>query len=323
MTHFYSAMSLQVWFEFPTLIIAIVCGAYIALCYQNIRNAVGLLKVYSRQFKNENRDVSESKILYEGKECWRITEPTSTFCWIMLFLELVLLFILPLSTLFLIGNTHAGILFIFVSLITFARKNLNSTVAVQEYGTLDGIEKDNKERGDTEQAKDEEWREKHRLAKIVAEISSGKRNDFWFWIIGFFMLLISSILLGAVSGINFGETGDVSYTSKFQFPGGGTLNYASCSLGQEIVPPPESISTSLSDFAYLSTIAYFPSNITERNLNEWFDDAVDEKEIVQNFKLEYEKNTDKSPVSYKFIGFPSTKVGIISIRGTNNLYGKD
>jgi len=318
-------VAFMVWFALPPGAIGVVCGMYILWCYQSVRSSVGLRKVYNKLIENKN-DTNEAEILFQVSESFRITEPTNFLCWMVLFNEFVFLFILPIGALFYAGNVPVGSLFIIVSLITCARRYCNSTIAVQEYGTLDGIELDNTVRDQSAVAKDEEWREKNRLGLILSQISSGRKNDFWMSVFIFFIITICAIFMSAVYvGANDGKEQGLSFTDKFHYPGSGNLEYTSCQLGGGIFPP-ASTDNSLADFALLSSAAYLAPDVANTTLKEWFAEVgittKVEEDIVAEFRDGYEKANGKSPVEYKFFGFPDANggegVGVVSIRGTSN-----
>lgn len=311
-------VSFMVWFQLPPGAIGVVCGIYILWCINSVRGAVGLKRVYEK-LREEVYVSDKAEVIYQVSEIFRINEPTEKLCWVVLFLEMLLLFILPFGALLHGGNIPVGTLFIFVSIITFARRYCNSTVAVQEYGTLDGIEADNAITDRSAAAMDEEWREKHRLGKIMSEISSGKKNDFWVRVFIFFVLAFCGVFMSAiVVGANDGAEESLKLTSAFSYAGNKNLEYTSCQLGQGITPP-DTTEHSLADFTLLSKAAYLTDEAASSTLQDWFGvTTLVESEIVENFKADYEAKNGKSPVEYKFFGFPDSDVGVISIRGTAN-----
>lgn len=319
-------VAFMVWFSMPTGAIVVVCGMYTLWIFQSVRSSVGLKHVYNK-LKEDDKDVTdEAEILFQVTESFRITEPTNFLCWMVLFNEFLLVFVLPIGALFYAGNVPVGTLFIFVSLITFARRYCNSTIAVQEYGTLDGIELDNKLTDSSAAAKDEEWREKHRLGLILSQISSGRKNDFWMSVFFFFIVAFCGLFMSAVYvGANDGASEGLSFTDKFHYPGTGTLEYTSCQLGGGIFPP-ASTDHSLADFAFLSSAAYLAPDVADASLKDWFAEVGSitevEEDVVAAFRDIYEKANGKSPVQYKFFGFPDAfdglGVGVVSIRGTSN-----
>jgi len=315
-------VAFMVWFKLPKDAVGVICVVYILWCFQSVRNSFELRKVYDEVVQQDDNTTDEAEILYQVSERFRTTQPTNRLCWIVLFLEVLLFFALPLGTLFYSGNDDVGILFIFVSIITFVRRYCNSTIAVQEYGTLDGIEVDNRNTDRSAAAKDEVWREKHRLGFILSQISSTSKNDFWLYVYLFFIIAVCGLFMVAIfEGTSEGDPKQkFTYTDKFFYPGSDTLEYTSCQLGGEIRPP-DGTKASLADFAFLSKAAYLTDDEAGNATRAWFLNA---NNVVENmtkvFKEKYEEANGASPVEYKFFGFPDAfdgeGVGVVSIRGT-------
>jgi lipase ATG15 len=317
-------VAFMVWFELPAGAIGVICAAYIIWCFWSVLNSATLMNLYDK-VTSQKSDTDESEVLYQVRERFQFTEPHDNLCWAVLFLEFLLLFVCPVGSLFHAGNIPVGILFIFVSIITFARRYCNSTVALEEFGTMDGIEADNEKTGDDEEAKEEDWREKHRLGLIMKDISSGRKNDFWLSVFAFFILAFCGVFMVAVwKGADSGSMEGWTYTSKFEYPGSGSLEYTSCTIGQNIVPP-DTTKTSLTDFTFLAAVAYESPDITSTSLENWFNHngtetgkTIDHEEILQRWRSQYEQERGKSAVTYKFLGFPKSDVGVVTIRGTSN-----
>ena len=178
---------------------------------------------------------------------------------------------------------------------------------------MDGIEVNNVDNMDGLS----EWREKHRLGKIVKEISVGKRTSFWlsvfYVIIISFGLIFSAATFGADSSINaipftFAKKEEFAYTKE-------DLIYSSCSLGSYVGKDNEFVISDLADLAFLSEIAYRDDDEATRAIEEWFGEDVENYfNRVQSFK-----EISNSSVSYKLFNFPSkNNLKVVSIQGTTN-----
>ncbi len=317
-------IALMVWFEFSSGAVGVIVGLYSLQSLSSLCTSAGLLGLYN-ETKDKNEDNKQAEVLYQVTEDVRINEPTKGFCWIVLAFETLCFFWFPLGALFQSGNYPVGFLFLGVSIVTILRRYLNSTIAVREFGTLDGIDSDNNETGLNALALEEDYREKNRLARIVSEISSGRKNDFWMKVFAFSIIVFCGLFMAAVwKGADSGSEEKIKSTPLFEYPGSNNLEYTSCSAGGDIVTPDDP-TTALVDFAFLSVIAYGAPDITNATLQEWFDPsnstdlvAFEDSEVVNLFREEYERENGASSVSYKVIGFPKSNVGVISIRGTSN-----
>ena len=182
---------------------------------------------------------------------------------------------------------------------------------------MDGIETNNKDKSESTS----EWREKHRLGKIITEISVGKRSSFWTGIFVFFIFIFCAIFMSAIMlGADDGLTKPMHFASKseFMYEGSGSLNYASCSLTNNVESPDGDVH-SLADFTFLSTVAYLENSFASEAVSEWFDTEVNNMvDVVSDFQLEYQKEHGASSVKYKVFEFPEVDLKIVSVRGTAN-----
>ena len=85
--------------------------------------------------------------------------------------QVVAFFIIPTYALFRDKNYPVAIIFIITAVVTAARRYLNAIVALEQLGSLEGLEMDNEDR-------ELNWRERYRLGKVVDDISSSNKNTF-------------------------------------------------------------------------------------------------------------------------------------------------
>lgn len=179
----------------------------------------------------------------------------------------------------------------------------------RELGSLDGIEVSNQL-----QTPRAEWREKHRLGKILSEISVGKKSNYWRLLFLFFTTLFGAIVVAATMDATNSEnqtstTFDMA-SPDFQYSKSKDLNYAMCSLFGD------SNHGQLADLTFLSLLSSFDKDESSIALTKWFSgEAVQLNDAVVKFQTDYRK-TRASSVSYTLFEFPNEKTKIISIRGT-------
>lgn len=296
----------------------IVAILFCASSYQSIKSQIGLNSAYTHVLSRDediNRD-KRSDALYQVQELYRVSEPRVEMYWLFLIVSVVCFQIIPIYGLFSAGNTRIGLIFIFMSLVAVLRAVCSAPACLQELGSLDGMELNN----ETPDAR-AEWREKHRLGKIVTEISVGKRSRFWqgFFIMTvciFCAIFVSAMVLGADAGIS----DPVAFAGKhdFVYEGSQSLNYASCSL-TESIKSPDGQKNSMVDFAFLSTIAYMDDESSLAAAREWFEADVNNLvTTVSDFKTDYQEKTGSSSVMYKLFEFPANDLKIVAVRGTAN-----
>lgn len=291
-----------------------------------------LMRIYtlydSYQDTRERRRSNEhsgSECIYQVTETHRITRPSEKLCWILFGCELFFFFVFPLWMLFDVGNRAIAILYVILGGFSLCRYYFNVPVVLSELGSLDLLEgrfiRGSSAKEDTEATKDEDWREKNRLAKIVAKISQGARRDTWVTVITTFVFIFLLLFLSAFgAGSNAGgETTTDNLLSDFRYnPLPETFKYTTCSLTSDFAMP-GSNETALADYTYLAGIAYTGPEYMKDVLDAWFGEGVaqDNNDFVTTYR-ESLKGAD-SAVHYKLITFTQNPdFGIVLIRGTNN-----
>ena len=262
----------------------------------------------------------QSYAMNKVRATYRVTEATELFCWISFVAEILLLFILPTIGLFTTKNYNVAWVFFFAAVVTALRRFFSSAVCLQELGSLEGMEKKNS----NQTSECEEWRKKHRLGKIVGKISHGKRRRFW---IGSFLLFLTAFFLIFVAALNSGggeegreEPLGEKVVKGFEYKGDLNMKYPTCNIGKQFQVGKEDSSSSMADYVYLALAAYQKPVNTQNALDVWFGDgvAIDDKEVVQDFRKEYQDKHGASAVVYKLFKFDQNNTAVISIRGTHN-----
>jgi hypothetical protein len=313
-----------VWLQAGALVICIVTFLYFILVWHTTRNSLGIYAAYKKVLSREDGNIrsivhnTPSDAMYQVQETYRVTKPKILFCCIVLVMQLIFLYIIPIVALFSAGNNRVGIVFVILGLTTAIRDVFNAPACLRELGSMDGIENNNKDKDGSLG----EWREKHRLGRILSEISVGKRSNFWVGVFLVFVLAFCGIFIAAIAlGSDNGVTKTMKFADRdeFLYEGSGSLNYASCSLGHNIQSP-DGLDNSLADFAFLSNVAYLDDNAANIAIDEWFSsDSVENlSQDVTDFSTKYQAEFGQSPVKYKLFDFPDTKLKIVAIRGTSN-----
>ncbi len=320
---FFITVSILVWFDLPAIQVVIVVLLCIALLYQPVKKSLELYRTY-RSILSENggnyhiNRQKASDAIYQVHETFRITEPRPQVCWILFGLEVVFFFIIPATTLLSSKNYNVGIVFICLGIIYLLRDVCNAPACVRELGHLEGLEDDDKDQNALSV-----WRKKNRLGKIISDISVGKKTNIWSWIFVFFTFLSVLVLVSAfVLGTDDGHNEGIQFASKdeFVYTGSSALNYASCTLGQNLKSPEGYDKNYLADFAFMSSIAYLDDDTAANDLKTWFGNIAAENlvENVSEFKKTYHTENSEGPVQYKLFNFPDQKLQIIAVRGTAN-----
>jgi hypothetical protein len=324
----FAVVSVLVWFGAGPVVIIVVILLYALIVYSSLRKSLGLNAVYNQILSREDgcgRSINrhrESNTLYQVRETFRISEPTPEFCFIMFGLEVVLFFIVPIIALIVAKNYRILVVFILMGLISSIRNVFNAPACLRELGSLEGIEVNNNDDEDDEGLS--EWREKHRLGRIISEISVGRRSDFWVGVFLTFIIIICLLSLGAfIIVLGDGKTESYKYASKdeFIYDGSYALSYASCSLGHNIKSP-AGVENSLVDFVFLATASALNDDAAQESIDGWFGANVVENLFsnVTAYRNDYQNENGASAVSYKLFDFPEKDLKIVSVRGTYNAW---
>ena len=316
-----------VWFEVSGIVIVVAVAIYLILVRGTVRFVKDNNSLYKRILTRDNGDRRSinrnrnSNAMYAMHESFRITEPTTLFSMVVLGIEIVLFYIIPTIVFFISGDNRVGIVFIIAGIITMLRNVFNTPSVLRELGSLEGLEVDNDANEDRDGTS--EWREKHRLGKIVSEISVGRRSKFWVGVFLFFCFLFCSVVVLAVAnGVSNGDDVDYTFAPKeeFFYEGSKHLSYASCVIGRNIMGPDRNFQNDLADFAFLTSVAYLKDDRANKAMDTWFGDipVANLSQNVTDFKKIYQKDNAVTSVSYKLFSFPDQDLQIIAIRGTNN-----
>jgi lipase ATG15 len=281
------------------------------------KSIIGFIGILRKSTKTVALSERENKAFAVNKVVYRIAEPSEKLCWVILCLEVACFYIFPSISLFVSKNNFVAILFSGIGIVTIFRDHFSPSVLLKDFGSLDSLEKDDSNRNT-------EWRKKHRINKVAREIGAGSNTRFFqrlflVFITVYCFLFLSAVVIETDSGRAFGW----AYTYDFEYPGSKhDIQYPTCQLSQGI-PPLQDTPTSLADIAFLAGLSYETSEVVEDSLQTWFgssSNVIYHQDVVTEFRKEFESINVESAVEYKFVGFPDADVGIISIRGTENLW---
>lgn len=195
------------------------------------------------------------------------------------------------------------------------RYYLNAPVVLEEVGHMKFVLGANER---------ERWKNRSRLYDVVTNVTRSRSRGAWNAVLSVFIFIFLALFLGAV-----GQNGDTSsdqqftYLPDFAYRQKEDLRYPTCVLGKEIEGGPST--RAMADYAYLASLAYRDTTITQNELDQWFGTgvAIDLPQVVTTFRERHSESD--SAVSYKLISFPNAtdegeNYAIVSIRGTTNAW---
>jgi hypothetical protein len=257
---------------------------------------------------NTNAELESVGMFYVWDH-YRITRPSVIFCWIMFALEVGLLFAWPFIGLLVGKNWPIAVLFFVVAFFSGIRYYFNAAIVLEEVGSLDYV------KGETEGVR---WKKRARINDIVGNITRGRSKGAWTTVLTVFLFVFLGLLLGAIvtDSDTTSSTDQYQFVPEFYYTQQEDLPYPTCDFGKGFENNP---SRSMADYAFLATLAYKSTNITQVQLNGWFGEGVatNQPETVASFQ---QSQGDASAASYKLITFNVNggTDGLVAIRGTTN-----
>lgn len=260
----------------------------------------------------------ESEAVFHIVQLQRHYQATDIMCWTSFWVELALFFFYPAASLFVIGDTSLGGIFIVLSVVSNVRWYMNIVTAIEETGNMDLVG------GDTPE---EEWQNKARLNNIVGSISANGTYVGWRVLMAslgfaFIAILLTTFDSGAV------ETAAAPLTylpyGEWEYPGAvEEMRYPTCTLSR--LKGGFADQSTMLDFAWMAGAAYVGVNETQASLDTWFQNSpgvMDLQSIVDEFRSR-EDPKNESAVEFKLISVPGPdgqQTAIITIRGTVNQF---
>lgn len=313
--------AIVIWLTLPTILKCSISGIYMMFSLRELVRFMLTLKA-GLSLKNsiedeENHDgmIEKKSIFIYDTHCqYRITEPTLLSIRIVVWFRVTILLVFPTMCLFLSKNIPVGVIFVFLSILNFVSDTFNVWCYLQEFVDskdkvvhLDGFGQERKHN------KDHKWQKKHRY-RLMAR----KHPAFWIKVFTCFMVIFAMLFTLAfiVTKKPNGIVG-LKYTSDFVYPGvADKLMYPTSPLE---VKAASDETTSLLDFAWLARVSFESNGDVSESLDTWFksEGAKNHADVVETFKKAYEAEIGRSSdIEYKYIGFPQTSVGIVSVRGS-------
>ena len=332
-------IAILVYFETNAVLIVVVVVIFLLIISTDIRDNLRLAKIvttvkrekaktpssdddprndggatttlHPQEPEGDDSDRQVNEAVHLVTEYRRVTQPTDGFCWAMMVLRLLILYLYPMVTLFTTDNKFVAVLFLVVATITNIRYYVNVVTVIEETGKM------KLNRGKTPEQR---WEAMSRLSRVIQTISYDRSRVVWLIFFGLFGLLVVGILVGALGTVNQPE----SVTDSFNFipqdeyyypPQPMDVRYQTCSLSRDLFGD----NATLADFAFMANIAYHEPEDIESELTIWFGgDVVSESDTVEQWKSN--SIYAESPVSFQLFRFVQTGTGIISVRGTKTAW---
>lgn len=286
-----------------------------------IKNGLDTVKMYESivEASDNSNEEDDGANLLSIWETYRITQPTTWYVYVRIFIEVVFLFLWPLVSLLEKKNYPIAILFILLSTFTFIWRYFSALDVLSTLGSITDV----RDKTVTHQ-------QQYRLSENISRVIDKASRQLWTWIFVVFFVVMLFLTSSANNNsdtiepdqrYDYNSTGverpPILLVDDFIYPGvDNTLSYPTCKLTKGFEFQPGDKATSLGDYSFLSALAYEKASIVNYTMTEWFgpDTIVDEKEFVTQYREE--SGTVMSPVYFKLFSFPSYPgYAVMSIRG--------
>jgi lipase ATG15 len=324
---FFVLFSALIYLELGGAFTTLILAAGVLVCYPSFVSTFRLYRATQRlvfarsQAKDSDESDDEekeedgmaaSKGIFLVHEQYRINVATDRLCFLMFAIEVMLMLVWPLASLYSVGNWTLASLFVIVAGISGVRYYISAAVVLEETGHLDLVD------GNTDE---ERWQNQSRLNEIVGNITVGRSRGAWMSVLGTFGFVVLALFVGAV-GTNQETTAAVAGvgntylpSNEFVYQQKDSLRYPTCALTSAAVD--QTPLNTMADYTFLAGLAYSGDQVASEAIAQWFSEGA----ILQDTVVaEYRNRTGvSSAVSFKLFTFPSSAdFAIVSIRGTQN-----
>ncbi|KAL7542868.1 hypothetical protein ACHAXR_012175 [Thalassiosira sp. AJA248-18] len=256
--------------------------------------------------------------LYRYSEIYQHSMPKDHFIWAVVFLQVCLLYLLPL--IYLCNNNSAtATLFGFLGLFSSLRHYMNPRIVLLEKkkyfsNTLEVKTKEDRKK----------WKKKSLLRHLVA-VGGDSARRFWIGAYTIFVLFFVLVVVWAHAfDQNYqkqspdGQKNKMTLVTGYAYEPQPHLPYPTCLLQKGL----GGYSIDLADFAFLSNLAYSTDDSATALLETWFGSevtATNNVTLIEEFKNSSDF-TDygfvDNAVSYKLITVLEVNGAVLTIRGT-------
>jgi len=298
------------------VLVFVLIGVPCMACSYGVFQAMRLNE--DREEGVEGTNNNEVEEVFQSWKTYIISKPKEWYCWFRLIMATVFFFLWPVISLFVHGLPKYGVLFLFLSLFSAFRLNLDARSIICEHCSLSEVKLVNDEDDSKEQM----------LARARASQVLGKITHSFYY---FIFILVFGIMGGyfiywSASSTGSGEDFNtqsgrepIRLLDDFYYPSPeeGSMLYTNCKLTNHFSIPGLDNTYAL-DYNLLGGIAYETPEMTSYVMDKWFLEAglaVDETDFVTQWRKD--SGNELNQVSFKLFSFPNFPgVGILSIRGT-------
>ena len=267
------------------------------------------------------KDILNEREVLRYWRWYETTKPTAMFTIAFICLEVFFLFFLPLVYLGIIRNLPSALLFAIMGSCASLRHYLNPSVLLRE------TQNHFCHRHDSDSS---DWKKRSRFYHISG-LGSDSARMYWTVVylccVGFFGLVLSVAVTDSKEDVTDADYGYyrnmMTMMSDYEYKPQPHLSYPTCQLKKGFGTDAFE-DAALSNFAFLSSLAYAVEDEVDAYLNQWFGYgengevlATNRHDTVVEFQdtlIGYDFNN--SAVSYRWIQF-SDSFGVLCIRGTS------
>jgi len=299
------------------VLIFVLIGVPCMACSYGVFQAMRLVE--DREEGVEGTNNNEEEEVFQTWKTYTISKPKEWYCWFRLIVATVFFFLWPVISLFVHGLPKYGVLFLFLSLFSAFRLNLDARSVICEHCSLSEV----KMVGDEDDDSKKQMLARARAAQVLGKIT---HSFYYFIFILVFGIMGGYFIYWSASSTGSGEDFNtqsgrepIRFLDDFYYPSPeeGSMLYTTCKLTNHFGIPGLDNTYAL-DYNLLGGIAYETPEMTTYVMDKWFLEAglaVDETDFVTQWRKD--SGNELNQVSFKLFSFPSSPGhGILSIRGT-------
>merc|ERR1719428_2205127 len=159
-------------------------------------------------------------------------------------------------------------IFMIVSITSFVRSYFNAAIVIEETGKMDLV--------DGEKGSLYHWQNMSRLNTIVGKVTRSPARNIWTGVlITLLLVFVSMGMMTVTSEATFGSNRFLTYLPEFEYEQQNDVPYPTCSSAGNFnkrngTNRETHQLRSMADYSFLASLAYANDNITQRELDQWF-----------------------------------------------------
>jgi hypothetical protein len=198
-----SVVGLLVWmgqsaaFVFSIGIVILVCCVLPVVV-----SSLQLHRTYKDVKAEKGEMVDSDETVYKIWQTYTVSKPKEWYCWLRLGLDIILLFLYPLISMFVAGAYKNATTFLVLGFFSFMRIYFDASWILSELGSISNVDLVAEDKVENvmgglagESTKNRDLFRRARASEVMGKITRSRALGRWMWIFGLFALLVFGMLL--------------------------------------------------------------------------------------------------------------------------------